>query len=161
MSDIVVGCNAARVEGTHGKLRARFADGLRRDDADGFAQFNRIAAGHVFAVALGADAVTGFAGQNASDVNLFDACRFDGVRLIGGDHLVGFGDNFAGLRIDYVVQSETAVHAFAEAFDNAVVDVQNRRYPRASGVAAIRFSDDNVLSNVDQTTGKITGVCCF
>ena len=36
LSDIVA-CDTAGVEGTHGKLSTRFADGLCRDNADGFA----------------------------------------------------------------------------------------------------------------------------
>ena len=32
---------AADVEGTHGELRARLADGLRRDDADSLAMVDR------------------------------------------------------------------------------------------------------------------------
>jgi hypothetical protein len=33
-------CRSADVEGTHGELRAGLADGLRRDDADRFAQLD-------------------------------------------------------------------------------------------------------------------------
>ena len=55
LRDVVAG-DAAGVEGTHGQLRARLADGLRGDDADGLAGVDRLAGGQVDAVALGADA---------------------------------------------------------------------------------------------------------
>jgi hypothetical protein len=49
-------CRTADVEGTHGELRARLADGLRGDDADRLADVHRRAAGKVTAVAMAADA---------------------------------------------------------------------------------------------------------
>jgi hypothetical protein len=47
---------AADVEGPHGQLRARLADRLRGDDADGLADIDRRAAGQIAAVAGAADA---------------------------------------------------------------------------------------------------------
>jgi len=41
----------AHVEGTHGKLRARFADGLRRNDTAGFAQLDHATGAEVATVA--------------------------------------------------------------------------------------------------------------
>ena len=46
LRDVVAG-DAAGVEGTHGQLRAGLADGLRGDDADGFAGVDRLAGGQV------------------------------------------------------------------------------------------------------------------
>ena len=46
--------HAAHVEGAHGQLGARLADGLRGDDADGLAGFDGGAGRHVGAVAVGA-----------------------------------------------------------------------------------------------------------
>ena len=47
---------SANVERAHGELRSRLADGLRGDDADGFAHFHEAAGGQVAAVAAGANA---------------------------------------------------------------------------------------------------------
>ena len=44
------GCRSTDVERTHGKLRAGFADGLRGDDADGFAKFDHASGGEVAAI---------------------------------------------------------------------------------------------------------------
>src|SRR5271170_2880458 len=53
---------SADVERAHGELRAGFADGLRGDDADGFAEFDHAARGEVAAVTEGANSAAGFAG---------------------------------------------------------------------------------------------------
>jgi len=53
LRDVVTG-DAAAVERTHGQLRAGLADGLRGDDADGFAGIDRLAGSKVHAVAAGA-----------------------------------------------------------------------------------------------------------
>src|SRR5205823_13375085 len=58
--DVLAG-DAAGVERTHGQLRARLADGLRRDDADGLADLHQLAGGEIAAVALAADAELGVA----------------------------------------------------------------------------------------------------
>ena len=64
---------SADVEGTHGELRAGLADGLRRDDAEGFAELDHAAGAEVAAVAEHADAATGFAGEHRADLDLLDA----------------------------------------------------------------------------------------
>ena len=48
-------CGAADVEGPHRELRARLADGLRGDDADGETHLDKPAGRQIAAVALGAD----------------------------------------------------------------------------------------------------------
>src|SRR5262249_60215505 len=61
------GCRTADVEGTHRELRAGFADGLRGDDANGFAEFNHAARSEVAAVAEGANTAAGFATEPRTD----------------------------------------------------------------------------------------------
>jgi hypothetical protein len=56
-------CRTTDVEGTHRKLRTRFADRLRGDHTDCFTGVHQLTAAEVTAVALGAQAITGFAGQ--------------------------------------------------------------------------------------------------
>ena len=51
---------AADVERTHRELRAGFADGLRGDDADGFAELDELAGREVAAVAMHANAAACF-----------------------------------------------------------------------------------------------------
>ena len=74
LRDIVAG-DAAGVEGTHGQLRARLADGLRGDDADSLAEVDELARRQVHAVAAGADAGACLAAEDGADVDLIDAVR--------------------------------------------------------------------------------------
>ena len=65
--------DAADVEGAHGQLRARLADRLGGDDADGHAFLDQVAGGQVHAVAQPADAQRRLAGHRAADEDLVDA----------------------------------------------------------------------------------------
>jgi hypothetical protein len=79
---------AADVEGTHGELRAGFADGLRRDDADRFAALDQTAGGQVAAVAGDANAALRFAGQHGADLDALDAGRLNRRGEFFGDLLI-------------------------------------------------------------------------
>ena len=68
---------AADVEGTHGELRSRLADGLRRDDARGLAQLDQAARSQVASVAHDANAALRFAGQHRANLDALDAGRLN------------------------------------------------------------------------------------
>ena len=74
------GGRSTDVEGTHGELRARLADGLRGDDADRFAALDQAAGGEVASVAELADAALGFAGQHGADLDALDTGGLNGRR---------------------------------------------------------------------------------
>ena len=61
--DVLTG-HTTGVEGPHRQLRAGLADGLGGDDADGLAELDRLAGGQRPAVAEGADAELGVAGEH-------------------------------------------------------------------------------------------------
>ena len=63
-------CRTADVEGAHGELRARLADGLRGDHADRFADVHQLTAPEIAAVALRAQAVAGVAGERRAHLAL-------------------------------------------------------------------------------------------
>ena len=68
----VATCYAALVECSERELCARLADGLRGDDADGFALVDEAARGEVSAVALGANALSAFAGEYGAYLDALD-----------------------------------------------------------------------------------------
>ena len=80
---------AADVERPHRQLRARFADGLRGNDADRFAELHKLPGRQVASVALRADAAPAFASQHGANLQALDADLFDrrGDRLV--DELIG------------------------------------------------------------------------
>ena len=140
------------MEGTEGELRTGFTDGLGGNDADGFALLYHLGGGEVAAVALLADAVLGFAGEDGTDFDFFDAGIFDG----GGD---GFGDFFAGVDEDVsvfgvgdVVHGNATEDALGEGADDFVAVLECGADEAAKG-AAVFFVDDDIVRNVDKTAG--------
>ena len=161
LRDVFGDGDAARMEGSHGQLRAGFADGLRRDDAYRFAHLDVVARRHVLTVALGADAVLGLAGENGADTHALHARRVDRRRLIGGEHGVLFREQLARGGIEDVVHAVSARDPVAQRLDHRARSVHYRSHYAALGVAAVFLVDDDVLRNVDQPSGEVTGVCRF
>ena len=108
---------AADMEGAHRQLRARLADGLRRDDAHRLAHVDRRAARKVAAVACAADAVLGFAGQHRADFHFLDAGRIDVVDMPFLDHLAG-GDDDVALKVLQILGRGTAENARRQRGDD-------------------------------------------
>src|SRR5690606_32614074 len=75
-------CCPAQVEGTHGELGARLADRLCSDNADRFALVDRSTACEVATIALGANAIAGFAGQGRTDADRLDTSLFDDLDVL-------------------------------------------------------------------------------
>ena len=61
--DITASRHTTGMEGTQGKLRARLADGLSCDDANGRTHFDHLAAAQVHAIALGTDPMVQLTGK--------------------------------------------------------------------------------------------------
>ena len=93
---------AADVERPHRELRARLADRLGGDDADGHALFDHRAGRQVHAVAAAADAQRRFAGHRAADLDLLQAQLLDLAGDLGRDQLVFLDDHLVGDRVDDV-----------------------------------------------------------
>src|SRR5208283_520888 len=106
----------ADVEGTHGELGSGLADGLGRDDAGGFAQFDEASGSQVAAVAHHADAALGFAGQHGTDFHPLDAGRLNRTREVFGDFLVDINDDVAVIVLDFF-KRHAADDAVAQRFD--------------------------------------------
>src|ERR1019366_4866677 len=65
--------HTAGVERAHRELRAGFADGLRGEDADRFAEFHQRAGRQIASVTVHTNAVLAFAGQHRADANTVNA----------------------------------------------------------------------------------------
>ena len=67
-------------------------------------------------------------------------------------------DDYAGLRVADVVDRITAEQTLTQRLDDLVafLDVLD---PDALGRAAVVLADDDILRNVYQTAGQVTGVC--
>src|SRR5258708_3829402 len=107
---------SADVERAHGELRARFADGLRGDDADRFAQFDHAAGSEIAAIAKRANAAAGFAGEHRTDAHALDTRALHLVRQLFGDFLVHV-NNDAAFEVLDLVERNAADDAVAERLD--------------------------------------------
>ncbi|CRR36469.1 hypothetical protein PAERUG_P54_1_London_24_VIM_2_04_13_02269 [Pseudomonas aeruginosa] len=116
-----------------------------------------MATGQVAAVAHGADAMTGFAGDRGTHHHFVDAHHFEEVHPLLVDQGAGRHDDIVAARLEHVARDHTAEHALAERFDHvAAFDV--RRHQQAVLGTAIDLGHYQILGHVDQTTGQVTGV---
>ena len=147
------------MEGTHRQLGTRLTDGLRGDDADGFADVNAVSARQITAIALRTDAVARFTGNDRAHHNAIHARAFQ-----HGDFF--FFEQGARIQYDGTVLIDDRLgqyapqHAVAQALDH-VAAFNDRLNFKAARRAAVFFVDDHVLRNVHQTAGKVAGVCGF
>ena len=84
----------ADVERTHRELGAGFADGLRCDDSDSRSDLDLTAGGKVAAIALGAHAVFGVAGETGAE--------YFGLQLLAGAAIIGVLALNGAIRRPYV-----------------------------------------------------------
>ena len=148
------------VEGSQRQLGTRFTDGLGGDDADRFTRFDQFAFTHVQAVTLGADAVFGFTGDRGADRDGAYARLFDKLRFFVVDQRTLCDQNLVGDRVDHVVGQHAAVYAIFERFDHLRTDRNVGDLDPFVG-AAILHRHFDVLGDVDQFTGQVTGVGGF
>src|ERR1017187_9469932 len=147
---------ATDVEGTHGQLRAGFADGLRRDDTDRFAAFHQPPGSQVAAVAGHADTALGLAGQHGANLDALDAGCLNRRRQFFGDLLVDLDDHVAFV-IALIFQRHAAHDAVAQGFD-VFAGFDDRLHVDAFGGAAIVFADDHVLRHVHQAACEVARI---
>ncbi len=155
-TDVATG-DAADVEGTEGKLRTGLADSLGCDDTDSLALLDHLAGGQVAAVALGADAMLGLAGEDGTNLDFLDGRLFDFLADFLGELFAGMGDEFAGLGMVDVVDRGAAENLLAEALDDILALLEGGGGQAAEG-AAVFLVDNHVVGNVNQTAGEVTGV---
>ena len=151
------GGDAAGVERTHGELRARLADALGGDDADGQALFDDAVGAHVHAVATGADAARALAGERGADADALELQLLDLVGDLVGDDLVFRDDRLVGDRVaDRVAGGSADDHVLQLDLDGlALID---RALGDAVERAALDLVDDDVLRHVGQLAGEVPGV---
>src|SRR5579863_4339678 len=148
---------ASDVESTHGELSAWFADGLRSDDADGFAQFHHAPAGQVAAVTARADPAAGFASEHRADFHPHDAGGLDGIGQLFTDFLVDLND-YAALEVLDPVERNAAHDAVAQRLDFFLALFEDRLHIDAVGSAAVHLGDDDVLRHVHQAASEVAGI---
>src|SRR5579872_4486940 len=150
------GSRAADVEGTHGELGSRLADGLGSNDAGSLAEFDQAAGSQVAAIASDADTTLGFAGEHGADLHPLDASGLNGSRQLLRDLLIDVHDGVAFVVLD-LLQGDAAHDTVAQGLDD-VAGFHDGGHVDAVDRAAIVFADDDVLGHVHQTAGEVAGI---
>src|SRR5580704_2650511 len=150
------GGGSADVERTHRQLCAGFADGLRGDDADRFAEFNHAPGGEVAAVAESTNSATRFASEHGADADALDTGSLYLVGEVFGDFLVDVDDDRA-LEVLDLVERDAANDAVAQRldFDAGFDDGFDEDAVRGATIALV---DDDVLSHVDEAAREVAGI---
>ena len=122
LGDVAAG-HAAGVEGTHGQLGAGLADGLGGDDAHGLTHAHGLADGQVDAVAVGAHAAAGLAGEHGAHLDghlavgvalglgLLAELLFNELGIVAGHQLFMADQHLAGLEVHEVLGEVAALEA--------------------------------------------------
>ena len=147
------------MEGTHGELSARFADGLGGDDADGFAAFDHPARGQVAAVAELANAATRFAGEHRADLDALNAGRLNGGGFVFVNLFVGADDHLT-FEVALIFQRHAADNAVTQGLNDFARFDDGLDMDTVAGTA-VEFGDDDVLGHVAQAAGEVAGVSGF
>ena len=155
--DDSAGGNAASVEGPHRELRARLADGLGGDRAHGKSDLNRLPRRHVHAIAAGAHAARGSAGQAAADPHGVDAQGFDLGCHRRGDELVLLDDQLVGNRVADCLTAGSTEDRLAKR-DIDLLALVDRPLGNAHLRPAVELGDDHGLGHVVELAGQIAGV---
>ena len=138
------------VEGAHGQLGAGLADRLGGNHAHGLAQVHQAATAQVTAIALGAQPVTGFAGQCRANLDFINADCFQFIECELVEQGARRQQQAVGFRVQQVFGGGAAQHAVAQGFDHLAA-LDDGTHHGALGGAAIVFGHDQVLRHVHQT----------
>ena len=144
------------VEGTHGELRSRFADRLRRDDAGSLAEFDQTSGSQVASVAHDANAALRFAGEHRANLHPLDTGGLNRARQIFGDLVVDVDHDLAVVVFDFL-ERHAADDAVAQRLDD-LAGFDDTGDENSVHGAAVVFADDHVLRHVDQTPRQVARV---
>ena len=155
------------MEGTHRQLCTRLTDGLRRNNADCLADLDCLAGCHIRTVALCADPDMGTAGKHVTNLygcicarflNLL--CCYDSCGASWRNHMICFYNHIAVIIINRLTGA-TSRNTLFQTF-NDFLAVVKRLNPHARNffvlTAAVYLVDNQLLRNVYETTGQVTGV---
>mmetsp|Transcript_23362 Transcript_23362/g.55498 ORF Transcript_23362/g.55498 Transcript_23362/m.55498 type:complete len:1308 (+) Transcript_23362:390-4313(+) len=145
------------VEGPHRQLRARLADRLGGDDADGLTDVDQAATAEIAAIALGAQAEARAAGQRRADLDLVDTGLLQHVEGVLVEHVAGGQQRGLSLGVDDIDRGDAAEDAVTQRFDDFTAFDQGTHVHAVVG-AAVFFGHDQILRHVDQATRQVAGV---
>ena len=98
------------------------------------------------------------ASEDGTNLDLLDWRILDGIGDALGNLLASSDDQIACEWVDDIVNSDTTQDALLQRSDNLIVVLELGAYQTAQGTT-ILLADDDVVSDIDQTTGQVTCIC--
>src|ERR1700675_1638353 len=144
------------VEGTHGELRSRFANGLSRDHSGSLAEFDQAPGSQITSIAHDANAAPRLAGEHRANLYSLDTGSLNRTRQIFGDLVVHIDYDLAFVVFD-LLERHAAHDAVAQRLDN-FAGLDDTGDENSVHGAAVVFADDHVLRDVNQTARQVTRV---
>ena len=145
------------MEGTESQLCTRLTDRLCRYDTDHLAHLDGAIVCQVTTVALGADTLLALTGEDGADLHLGDRRLLDLGGSLLVDLFIGSDDQFAGDRVDDVVDGAATEDALIERCDD-VLSLLDLTTDNTAERAAVLLGNDHIGGDIDETTGQVTGV---
>ena len=148
------------MKSTHGQLRSRLTNGLRRNNTNRLTHLNPFQSCHVAAVTFNTNSLFRFTSQTRTHFNFFDPGVFNSRNRVLLNETVGFCENITRKRINDILKNRSPQNSLTQRLnDFASFNEGNRIDPLQS--SAIIFLNNHVLRNIDQSTRQVTGVRCF
>ena len=156
------------MEGTERQLCTRLSDRLRSDDPDDLTLLDEDVGSEVTAVALSADALLGLTGEYRADFDLLDGRLLDALSSSFADLFASTDEDFTRRRMDHIVYGDTTEDALIERcyYFVIVIFLGELSSYEATERTAVFFGDDDILRDVDETTGEVpcvsrlqSGIC--
>ncbi len=147
----VLGRDAAGMERTHRKLRARLADRLSGDNTDDLADLDDLARRKVAAITADADAAFRIASDQRANLHFLHTSLHDSLRQIVVDICLRGDHDFARFRIYNRLVGETPANPVVKG-DVAFL---KRGHDHSLIRAAILLGNGDVLAHVNEAAGKI------
>ena len=148
---------AAEVKRAQSELRARLADGLRRQNPHRLANVHGGHGRQVAAVAHLADAARALAREHRADLDRLNAGPLDGLRRILRNDRVAFEKPLPRARIEHVLRRHVADDPVGQRLDDVLAFLQGA-HVECEDRAAVAFRDRHVLRDVDQSPRQIARV---
>ena len=155
------------MEGSHGKLCTRLANGLCRDNTNSLAHLYRLSGRHVSSVALRAHAVMRFTGKDGTDLNLLRRFSIfihtifhNSLRTFWSNHMICFYDNITVFIMNILAQ-EASCNTFLKAF-NLFISIHECLNIHSGDFfpifTAVNIMNNHVLGNINHSSGQVSGI---
>ena len=148
------------MEGTHGQLGTRLADGLRSNHTHSLAVVDQTTTTQIAAVAHGAQTKACFAVQGGADFDFVNAQHFEFVDQVFVEHRASFRQHSACFWMHDVFSRHATQDTFTQRFDHLTTFDDSAHDLSVAG-AAIHVGHHQVLGHVDQTTCQVARVRCL